>query len=220
MIAVDVAELLSRKRLLIFDLDGTIVDSSPLHERAFNDAFAGEGITVDYPAIAGMTTEAAVDEVAGKAGLRLAIPRRLAIIEAKRARARHLIETELKPIHGSVDFIRRARAGFPMALCTSGSRATVEVALAGVGLAGMFEPVIAAEDVVRGKPDPEGFLKGLEFHGATVADALVFEDSESGLVAARLAGIEAVQIVPIADASAPGQADWAVLNAALARLHP
>ena len=220
MTAAELAELLSRKRLLIFDLDGTIVDSSPLHERAFNDAFAGEGIAVDYPAIAGMTTEAAVDEVAGKAGLRLAAPRRRAIIEAKRARARHLIETELKPIDGSVDFIRRARAVFPIALCTSGSRASVEAALAGVGLAGMFEPVIAAEDVVRGKPDPEGFLKALGCRGVAAADALVFEDSESGLAAASSAGIDAVQIVRTAGASAPGRADWAVLNTALARLRP
>lgn len=215
MTPAEAAALLSRKRLLIFDLDGTIVDSSPLHDRAFNEAFAPEGIAVDYSLIAGMTTESAVDRIAELAGLELDEARRAALVADKRARARRLMRTELEPIAGSVDFVRRAATLFPLALCTSGSRATVDIALAGAGLSGYFEPVVAAEDVTRGKPDPEGFLKALNFHGLPASDALVFEDAESGLAAAATAGIGAVRIVPAGSAAGPVEADWALLNAAL-----
>lgn len=214
------AELLRRKRLLIFDFDGTIVDSSPLHARAFNEAFAAHGISVDYSRIAGLTTDAAVDLVADEAGIVLDAPGRALLIADKRARALRLVEAELEAIEGSIAFLRRARRHFPMALCTSGSRPTIERALERVGLVGTFEPVITAGDVRRGKPDPEGFLKAAGHHGVGPDDALVFEDAESGLAAARAAGMDVVHVVAPGTASSPAQADWAMLNAALAELDP
>ena len=220
MSATPLADLLRRKRLLIFDFDGTIVDSSPLHARAFNEAFAAEGVAVDYSTIAGLTTDAAIDKVAAGAGLQLDAARRSFLIADKRSRALRLIEAELKPIDGSLEFLRRAAALYPMALCTSGSRPTIEVALRQMGLSGTFDPVITAGDVTRGKPDPEGFLKAAAERGISPADALVFEDAASGLAAARAAGMEAVHVVEHGAASAPGQADWAMLNEALGAIAP
>jgi HAD superfamily hydrolase (TIGR01509 family) len=214
------AELLRHKRLLIFDFDGTIVDSSPLHARAFSEAFAADGVAVEYARIAGLTTDAAVDQLAAAAGMELNEGKRAFLIEDKRARALRLIEAELEPIDGSIDFLRRAKPRFPLALCTSGSRPTVERALERVRLTGVFEPVITAGDVRRGKPDPEGFLAAAAHHAVEPADALVFEDAASGLAAARAAGMDAVHVVGSATASSPGQADWAMLNAALAELDP
>ncbi|HZG09346.1 MAG TPA: HAD family phosphatase [Allosphingosinicella sp.] len=212
------AELLRTKRLLIFDFDGTIVDSSPLHARAFNEAFAGDGVTVDYPSIAGLTTDTAIDQVALGAGLSLDPEKRALLIADKRARALRLIEAELEPIAGSLDFLKRAGTLFPMALCTSGSRPTIERALERVGLVGAFDPVITAGDVRQGKPHPEGFLKAAAHHGVAPAQALVFEDAPSGLAAASAAGIEAVHVVEPGAAREAGQADWPMLNAALAEL--
>jgi HAD superfamily hydrolase (TIGR01509 family) len=214
------AELLRRKRLLIFDFDGTIVDSSPLHARAFNEAFAAEGISVDYSRIAGLTTEAAVDQVAAAAGLELSEAKRAVLIGDKRARALRLVEAELEPIDGSIEFLRRTKALFPLALCTSGSRPMIERALQRVGLVDAFDPVITAGDVTRGKPDPEGFLKAAAHHAVHAQDALIFEDASSGLAAAKAAGIDAVHVVGPGASSSPGQADWAMLNAALAELDP
>jgi HAD superfamily hydrolase (TIGR01509 family) len=212
------AELLRRKRLLIFDFDGTIVDSSPLHARAFNEAFAAEGIAVDYSRIAGLTTDAAVDQVAAEAGLDLDEPKRAFLIDDKRARALRLIGAELEPIAGSIEFLRTARRRFPLALCTSGSRPTIELALERVGIVGIFEPVITAGDVRRGKPDPEGFLAAAARHSVDPQDALVFEDAPSGLAAARAAGMDAVHVVDAGAACSRRQADWSMLNAALAEL--
>src|SRR4051794_41008867 len=116
------AALLSRKRLLIFDLDGTLVDSSPLHALAFRETFAPHGVEVDYATVAGMTTGSAVDKLADGAGLVLADEARERLVEEKRARALRLIETELAAIEGAVEFADAARGRFEMALCTSASR--------------------------------------------------------------------------------------------------
>jgi HAD superfamily hydrolase (TIGR01509 family) len=205
------ARLLSGKRLLIFDLDGTLVDSSPLHARAFRETFAPHGVEVDYPAIAGMTTGDAVDRLA--IGLDLAPDERARLVADKRERALRLIESELDAIEGAVEFVRAAQGRFALALCTSASRAGADASLARVGLAGDFDPVITAEDVVRGKPDPEPFVRALRAHGAAPAEALVFEDAESGLAAAAAAGIEAVRIDPADEAAA-----WPPLVAALEEL--
>jgi HAD superfamily hydrolase (TIGR01509 family) len=218
MSASPLAELLRAKRLLIFDFDGTIVDSSPLHARAFSEAFAADGVPVDYATIAGLTTDTAVDQVARGARLPLDAEKRAFLIADKRARALRLIEAELEPIPGSVDFLERARGLFPLALCTSGSRPTIERALERVGLVGVFDPVVTAGDVRHGKPHPEGFLKAAAQRGVAPADALVFEDAPSGLAAARAAGMDTVHVVEPGAALDPGQADWPMLNAALAEL--
>ena len=211
--------LLSRKRLLIFDFDGTLVDSSPLHARAFAEAFAPHGVTVDYPRIAGMTTENAVDRVAAEAGLGLDEPARTQLIGAKRQRGLELIEAELAAIDGAPDFVRAAAGRFRLALCTSGSRRSVEAALARVGLDGCFDPAITAEDVARGKPDPEAFLLTLDRAECAAEDALIFEDADSGIAAAAAAGVDAVRIVAAGAAhSDAGEADWPALNTALAEL--
>lgn len=205
------ARLLSRKRLLIFDLDGTLVDSSPLHARAFSETFAPHGVEVDYAAIAGMTTADAVDRLS--AGLDIAPNERARLVADKRERALRLIESELDAIEGAVEFVRAAQGRFALALCTSASKAGADASLARVGLAGDFDPVITAEDVIRGKPDPEPFVRALKAHGAAPGDALVFEDAESGLAAAAAAGIEAVRIDPADEAAA-----WPPLVAALEEL--
>lgn len=204
------AGLLARKRLLIFDFDGTLVDSSPLHARAFAEVFAPHGVEVDYPRIAGMTTEAAVDRLAADARLALAPDERQRLVGAKRERGRELIERELEAIEGAPDFVRAAAGRFRLALCTSGSRPSVEAALARVGLTGCFDPLLTAENVTRGKPDPEMFRAALDRAGTAAGEALVFEDADSGVEAAKAAGIDVLRL--------PDEADWAGLNDALAEL--
>ena len=218
MSAADLVGLLSRKRLMIFDFDGTIVDSSPLHERAFNEAFEREGVRVDYSTIAGMTTESAVDQIAARAGLTIDPARRAAVVAHKRERARRHIANELVGMAGSLEFIDRARGRYLLALCTSGSRETIRVSLERIGLTGCFDPVVTGEDVAIGKPDPEGFLKILAHHGIDAPDALVFEDSDHGLAAAAAAGIDTVRIVPGHDEAGGMKATWGMLLGGLEQI--
>jgi HAD superfamily hydrolase (TIGR01509 family) len=216
MSAVPLAPLLRRKRLLIFDLDGTLVDSSPLHARSYQETFAPFGILVDYPSIAGLTTERAVDRIAADAGLSLDEEQRGELVAAKRRRAIRLIEAEIVAFPGAREFVERASARFMLALATSASRASAQLSLERVGLAGRFEPMVTAEDVARGKPDPEIFERALRYHRLPAEEALVFEDAESGLAAAVAAGIEAISFAPD-PARAPGfpRGDWTALLAAL-----
>lgn len=207
------ARLLSRKRLLIFDLDGTLVDSSPIHARAFQEVLAPHGIEVDYAEIAGMPTDAAVDKLSSGAGVALDESERARLVSAKRERALGLIERELVAIEGATEFVRAAEGRFHLALCTSASRAGATASLARVGLTGSFDPVVTAEDVRRGKPHPEPFLIAIEAHRAEVMESLVFEDAESGLAAAAAAGVEAVRI-----GTDPGAIGWVALLAALEEL--
>ncbi len=213
MNAGELAELLRRKRLLIFDFDGTIADSSPLHSRAFNEAFAGHGIAVDYDRITGLTTEAAVARICKEAGLRLGDGEQSALVVDKRRRARALIENGLEPLEGSLEFLRAARGRYAFALCTSASRPTLEASLRRLGIDDCFDSIRTAEDVSAGKPAPEGFLKTLAWHGVQPDEALVFEDADSGMAAAEAAGVDAIRIVP--ENPRGGEATWPVLNDAL-----
>lgn len=210
--------LLARKRLLIFDFDGTLVDSSPLHARAYTEAFAPHGLKVDYARIAGLITDAAVDLLAADAGIALDAAERERLIDAKRARGLELIERELAPIEGAPDFVHAAAGRFRLALCTSASRRGVTAGLARVGMTGCFDPLITAEDVARGKPDPEIFLQALEGTHTAPEEALVFEDADSGIAAARAGRIDVLRIVAAGEAREAGDADWPMLNAALAEL--
>ena len=186
--------LFDRRKLLIFDLDGTLVDSSPLHARAFAEVFAPLGIEVDYERIAGMTTAGAIERLLEEHAVSLPDAEHERLRLAKQERALALIAAELEPLPGAVAFVEAARTRFACALCTSASPASVEAALARTGMAGWFDPVVTAADVRRGKPEPEAFLLALARARRSAAEALVFEDSESGLRAAAAAGIDAVLV--------------------------
>jgi HAD superfamily hydrolase (TIGR01509 family) len=211
--AAELADLLRRKRLLIFDFDGTIADSSPLHSQAFNEAFERYGIAVDYDRIAGLTTEAAVEWICDEAGLSLNDEQKSALVLDKRRRARSLIENGLVPLEGSLEFLGAVRGRYALALCTSASRPTVEASLKRLGIADWFDSVCTAEDVSVGKPAPEAFLRALAQHDAQPGHALVFEDADSGMAAAAAAGVDAVRIVGRNPQG--GEATWPILNDAL-----
>ncbi|SFR98944.1 HAD family hydrolase [Sphingomonas jatrophae] len=201
--------LLARRRLFIFDLDGTLADTSPIHAAAFSAAFAPHGIAVDYATIEGFATDAAVRTLLAGAGRPAEAATVAALVAAKRAAARNGLAA-VREVAGAGAFVAHAAAaGHRLALCTSGARETVERTLASIGLADRFECVITADDVTRAKPAPDGFLAALARTGVAARDALVFEDSAAGLAAAQAAGIDAIRI-------GAGHAGWGQLSAALA----
>ncbi len=187
---------LAGKRLLIFDFDGTVADTSPLHAAAFADVLAPLGVVADYERVAGMRTREAVLVLARAAGVTLADAQVAELVAAKQAHVRRRVSTDLRPMPGVDRFLRAARGRLPMALATSGSRATVERALEALGYAGWFAPVLCAEDVRHAKPHPEIYSSVLALTGCAATDALVFEDSEAGLASARAAGIACVDVRP------------------------
>ena len=181
---------LAGKRLLIFDFDGTVADTSPLHAMAFSKVLAPWGVVVNYPSIAGMRTLDAMRQCLAAQGRAVPEAELESLTREKQAEVRRLIAAGLAPLPGVDEFLQWARKGYRLAMVTSGSKQTVELSLEKLGYSGLFEPILCAEDVERSKPAPDGFLKCLALAEVPPGEALIFEDSEAGFVAARAAGVD------------------------------
>lgn len=185
----DLLAVLPGKQLLIFDFDGTVADTSPLHAKAFTQVLSPFGISVNYHAIAGLKTLDAMRECITAAGVLLSDQELQQAVLAKQKIVRKMISRELSALPGVDKFLRWALPRYRLSMATSGSRETVELALRKLGYIGWFDPLVCADDVVNAKPDPEGLLTVLKITGAKAADALVFDDSAPGFAAARAAGL-------------------------------
>ena len=188
----DVHRLLAGKAALIFDFDGTIAETNPLHARAFEETLAPLGVTADYPSIAGLRTQEAILHCLRTEGRSKADFDLPALVAEKQRRARKLIAEQLDPIPAVEAFLVRARSRFGMALVTSGSCSTVSIAQHMLGYDGWFDPIVCAEDVPHAKPAPDGFIKALAAMRVRPEQALVFEDTAFGFEAARAAGLAVV----------------------------
>ncbi|RIY01934.1 HAD family phosphatase [Aureimonas flava] len=179
---------------LLFDLDGTLVHTDPLHFLAMRGLLEAEGVAIDDA-----TFQAHVSGQPNEAIGRHFFPERgpaehRAFIERKEARFRELAGA-LVPLAGVVAFIDRARAeGLRVALVTNAPRANVSHMLEAIGLADRFETVIYGDELARGKPDPLPYRLALEAFGLAPDRAVAFEDSPPGLAAAKGAGLFCVGI--------------------------
>ncbi len=189
-------------RAVLFDLDGVLIDSSAAHAEAYTRVFARHGLSgIAYPEIAGRPTREVF------AGLGLAGERLDAIVREKQLEARQALRTETRLCAGALELLGELRAaGLRVALVTGASRESVRVVSERFGLAAYLDAVVAAEDTACGKPAPEPFLLACERLDVLPEEALVVEDSASGLRAARAAGIPAC-LVGAAEPAPGGEAD-------------
>ena len=191
---VNLSMALKDKCLLIFDFDGTLANTSPLHGAAFNAVIARWGFNIDYSTVAGMRTRDAFAACFAKAGLVVSESLLQQLTLSKQAFVRALIQKELRPLPSVEEVLLWARPRYTLALYSSGSRETVTLAMEKIGYTGWFEPMLCAEDVINAKPHPEGFLKILAMTDIRAESALVFEDSDAGIEAAERAGIATVDV--------------------------
>lgn len=180
----------------IFDCDGTLADSMPLHQRAWIAALRKYGATFDFTwelfmSRAGKTIELTVHELNAELGLSLD-PKLVA--ECQRAEY-DALALGVKPIEQVLAFAReKALAGLPMSVASGGDAPTVNRTLRTIGAAALFPVVVTAEEVQRGKPEPDLFLLAAQRMGVAPADCLVFEDSLLGITAAERAGMGSVLV--------------------------
>ncbi len=100
-----------------------------------------------------------------------------------------------RTVHEPVrEAVRYAAERVPVAIVSGAMRAEIEPVVAAAGLAPLFRGIVAADDVVHGKPDPEGYLKALPLLGAEPADVLAFEDTEAGIESALAAGLRVIAV--------------------------
>lgn len=173
---------------ILFDLDGVLIDSEPLHEKAKRRVFGHYGIEVPdavYDEFKGRTDVEALEHVAQHyAGSNVSVDD---LIDRKREEFWALLKN-LAPMEGAGTFVCTAARRYRLALTTSASTTTRELAFDPLDWAGLFEVVVTAGDVTRAKPDPQPYRLTAERMGTAPEHCLVVEDSLSGVRSARAAG--------------------------------
>ena len=212
------------KTTYLFDFDGTLVDSSPLHEWAFREVLTAELpealASFHYERVRGRATH----EVFFEAGVTdPAECQRLTSLKQRRYQ-QAVRDGRLKVLPGADEVLSAlSKAGRRLYLVTSGGRGSVELALDSTGLARHFRGIVTASDVDRGKPAPDLYLEALRLFGLNQEDCLAVEDAPSGVEAARAAGLDVVTVDPLASTDAwhalmsgvtPLSKTWAIIPAA------
>ncbi len=209
-------------RSYLFDFDGTLVDTSPLHAEAYRQVLEERRPDLlrgfDYHALKGKTTRA------GYAALGVAEADLDAFTTAKQTLFREAVAAgRMYVMPGAVDLLNALTAqGDGLFLVTSGSFGSVSEALRAASLTDLFRGIVTADDVTRGKPAPDPFLLCMERFGLDPAESVVVEDALSGVRSGHAAGLP---VIAVHDQSLKTEADmffpdlealrrWAVLTTA------
>ena len=173
---------------LIFDLDGTLADTMPIHYIAWKNAAAKYGVnytTELFIQMAGIPVYPSVEKINEIFGTSIDPKEMGDSKEAEFEKNMHLTP-EIKVV---TDLVREYHGKIPMAVGTGGSRRLSLKTLEIIGLKGYFDILVTSEDVSNFKPHPETFLKCAELMGVAPSDCEVFEDGILGIQAAQTAGM-------------------------------
>ncbi|MBW2524346.1 MAG: HAD family phosphatase [Deltaproteobacteria bacterium] len=179
---------------VLFDMDGTLIDSEGLTEVAVGKVLTDRGLAtelVDFSRFHGITWAATV------VSLRKTFPElgSVPLSDVLMRAYQDLFVADFPPlIEGARDAVRQAAEHRPTGIVTSSSRMTVEHVVEKLELGSILQTIVCAEDCARSKPDPEGYLLAAERLDVSPSRCLVFEDSLVGLRAAKLAGMKVVAI--------------------------
>jgi len=175
-------------RGLIFDCDGTLVDSMPLHMKAWEHVIRMKDGPWDYDFFfskKGMPERSIVNLYNKHYALQLD-PGGTVNLKHEFFRAR---ASELKPISYVVEIVCRYKGILPMAVASGGTRENVLLELNSLGIESFFQAIVSADDDIRPKPSPDIFLEAARRIGVAPELCQVFEDGDLGLEAARRAGM-------------------------------
>lgn len=178
----------------IFDFDGTLVDTMPLHFEAYRRVLADAGVELShedfYGSIGGNARETIPLFLRGR-------PCRLSTEEIH-LRKKQLMQTLLSenapPVLEAAKLLPVLHGRMPLALASSGSRLGIEMILARLSWRHYFAAIVTGEDAVRGKPAPDLFLLAAEKLGVPPETCIVFEDTDAGMAAAQAAGMRAFDV--------------------------
>jgi HAD superfamily hydrolase (TIGR01509 family) len=180
-------------RAYLFDCDGTIVDSMPLHYIAWKTALAEWNCVYEeslFYSWGGKPTREIISALNVLQGLSMPVE---AVAERKEELYFELLP-RLKAIPEVMEHIEAQRGRIPFAVVSGGRQNSVVRSLSTLGLLDYFDTIVGAEDYARAKPAPDAFLLAAERLGVAPADCLVFEDTDLGVEAATAAGMASVKV--------------------------
>jgi len=178
----------------LFDCDGTIADSMPLHYVAWKTVFDEWGASFPediFYAWGGMPTAEIIARLNQEQGLAMPVEE---VAEEKEALYFEILP-QLKAVPEVMAEVEAMHGKIPFAVVSGSTRESVVKSLEALGILGKFETLVCAGDYVKSKPDPEPFLVAAERLGVAAEDCLVFEDTEMGIAAAAAAGMKSVKIL-------------------------
>jgi len=179
----------------LFDCDGTIVDSMPLHYRAWKKALAEWGSEFPEELFyqwGGMPVAEVVSTLNRRQGLEMPV----AELEHRKESLYYELLPQLQPVPEVLEHIEAQRGRIPFGVVSGSTRESVVASLTVVNLVDRFQALVCAGEYGKSKPNPEGFLMAAEKLSVKPEACLVFEDTEMGVQAARAAGMAWVKVPP------------------------
>jgi len=179
----------------LFDCDGTVVDSMPLHYRAWKKALSERNCEFSEELFyqwGGMPVAEVVATLNRERGLQMPVDE----MEHRKESLYYELLSELKAIPEVLEHIEAQRGRIPFGVVSGSRRDSVTASLNVVKLLDRFETLVCAGEYTRSKPDPEAFLLGAANLGVAPESCLVFEDTEMGVQAAKAGGMSWVKVPP------------------------
>ena len=207
-------------KAVIFDFDGVVADTEPIHMRMFQAVLAEEGLVLaeeEYKRnYMGLTDAACFEAAALSQGVQLSPPHLRDLVARKSRAMQEAIVQEVVVTPGVQRFVKTVAERYRVAIVSGALREEILLCLDRAGLRGVFEHITAAEDLGSGKPSPEPYLRAL-YHLAlrrpiTAGQCLAIEDTPKGIRAAQTAGIRCLGIAKSLPAGDLHEADVVALS--------
>jgi beta-phosphoglucomutase len=211
---------LPRPEAVIFDFDGILVDSEPLHHRAFTEVLDPLGMGFPWKKYVeiymGFDDRDAFREAFRAKGIDLDDANLAKLLAAKSRAFQDAIRNGVTAYLGAVPMIESLHAaGRPLALCSGALRSDIDPILAQLGVARCFDAIVSADDVRRSKPDPESYALALRRLSETYPTSMTVpeksiavEDTPAGIRSAKGAGLRALAVTNSYGAGELAEADW------------
>jgi HAD superfamily hydrolase (TIGR01509 family) len=182
-------------RAYLFDCDGTIADSMPLHYLAWKKALGELNCEFEeelFYAWGGMPVAEIISTLNARHGLTMPVE----IVSRRKENLYFELLPQLKAVPEVLEHIEAEHGRTPFAVVSGSTRESVTASLVSLNLLDRFDALVCAGDYTKSKPDPEAFLLAAARLGVAPEACLVFEDTEMGIQAARAAGMASVRVPP------------------------
>ena len=182
-------------KAVLFDLDGTLANTDPIHFRVWQTLLAPHGMTVDQAFYDRFISGRLNPDIVRDLLPQLSVDQGAVFSADKEAKFREIAADQLQRMPGLTDFLHHIKQqGYATALVTNAPRSNAEFMLKTLALEEVFQPIVIADDLPKGKPDPLPYQTALAHLSLLPNEAVVFEDSPTGVRAAVAADISTIGV--------------------------